>query len=253
MKTCTKCKIEKNDNCFYTINNQCKSCLGIMRKAWKLKNKEKCKQTNKQYIIKNNKKIKEYKKQWYQDNKNKILEDRKKYYTANNKKIKKYIKQWQKNNNYNVEYKKINKEQLNKKRRIYENNKKKNDPIYKLRTNISRFISVILKNRKSSKNNQSILNHLPYSISELKEHLEKQFEPWMNWNNYGKYNVKTWDDNDPTTWTWQLDHIIPNKNFNYISMQDQSFQACWALSNLRPYSAKQNIRDGARRNGGFHV
>lgn len=29
-------------------------------------------------------------------------------------------------------------------------------------------------------------------------------------------------------------------------MEDEEFKKCWALSNLRPYSAKQNIIDGAR-------
>lgn len=29
-------------------------------------------------------------------------------------------------------------------------------------------------------------------------------------------------------------------------MEDDNFKRCWALENLRPYSAKQNIIDGAR-------
>jgi len=30
-------------------------------------------------------------------------------------------------------------------------------------------------------------------------------------------------------------------------MEDQEFLDCWALDNLRPYSAKQNFLDGVRR------
>jgi hypothetical protein len=59
--------------------------------------------------------------------------------------------------------------------------------------------------------------------------------------------MKTWNDNDLTTWTWQIDHVIPHSKFNYISMEDREFQDCWVLNNLRPYSAKQNILDGNRR------
>lgn len=33
----------------------------------------------------------------------------------------------------------------------------------------------------------------------------------------------------------------------YTSMEDENFQKCWALSNLRPLSAKQNNSDGVRR------
>jgi hypothetical protein len=81
----------------------------------------------------------------------------------------------------------------------------------------------------------------------LKEHLEKQFELWMNWNNYGKYNAKIWNDNDSTTWTWQIDHIIPHSTFQYVSMQDDSFKKCWAIENLRPLSSKQNLLDGVNK------
>ena len=69
----------------------------------------------------------------------------------------------------------------------------------------------------------------------------------MNWNNHGTYNPKTWDDNDQSTWKWQLDHIIPHSTFKYTSFNDSEFKKCWALENLRPYSAKQNIIDGATR------
>jgi len=65
--------------------------------------------------------------------------------------------------------------------------------------------------------------------------------------NWGIYSPDTWDDNDSTTWTWNIDHIIPHSTFKYISMEDQSFKECWSLTNLRPYSAKQNILDKDNR------
>lgn len=69
----------------------------------------------------------------------------------------------------------------------------------------------------------------------------------MNWNNHGKYDSKTWDDNDSSTWTWQLDHIIPHSDLPYQSMTDENFLKCWALDNLRPLSSKQNLIDGTTR------
>jgi len=30
-------------------------------------------------------------------------------------------------------------------------------------------------------------------------------------------------------------------------MENEAFKECWALTNLRPYSAKQNIIDGSTR------
>ena len=92
-----------------------------------------------------------------------------------------------------------------------------------------------------------MLRYLPYTMDDLKRHLEAQFEPWMNWDNHGRYDPKTWDDNDPTTWTWQIDHKKPHSEFDYTTMDCQEFRDCWALSNLRPYSAKQNNIDGGSR------
>ena len=69
-------------------------------------------------------------------------------------------------------------------------------------------------------------------------------------DNQGVYNAKTWDDNDSSTWTWQIDHIIPQSDLPYTEMShdpNSNFQKAWALSNLRPLSAKQNVLDGARR------
>ena len=69
----------------------------------------------------------------------------------------------------------------------------------------------------------------------------------MTWDNHGNYNKQLWNDNDQLTWTWQLDHIIPQSDLLYISMSEDNFKKCWALSNLRPYSAKQNLLDSNRK------
>lgn len=105
-------------------------------------------------------------------------------------------------------------------------------------------VYVALKKNNSNKNSISVLKFLPYSIKELKIHLENQFEHWMTWDNWGMYDPSTWDDNDQSTWTWQIDHIIPQSTFKYTSMEDEEFKQCWGLDNLRPLSAKQNIIDG---------
>jgi len=124
-----------------------------------------------------------------------------------------------------------------------------------LRQNISTNIGYHLKVKNSSKYNKSILQALPYTMEELKTYIETLFEPWMTWENYGQYVPETWNCDDPATWTWNLDHIIPHSTFNYVVMEDRSFQDCWALSNLRPYSAKQNCLDGIlrTRHGGVSV
>jgi len=111
----------------------------------------------------------------------------------------------------------------------------------KLRKRVSNSILLEIKKNKGSKNKLSCFSYLGYTLEDLKFHLENSFEWWMTWENHGKYNPKTWDDNDPSTWTWNIDHILAHKNFKYASMEDQSFKDCWALSNLRPLSSKENI------------
>ena len=68
-----------------------------------------------------------------------------------------------------------------------------------------------------------------YTIEELKNHLAKKFKPGMNWDNYEK---------------WHIDHIIPISKFKYESIKDKAFKECWALKNLQPLWASENIKKG---------
>lgn len=139
-------------------------------------------------------------------------------------------------------YRKNNKNKLSN----YEKNRRKNNPNFRLKkiisANIYHYLNLVGKHK-----NKSHKQYLPYSIQQLKQHLESLFEPWMNWNNQGKYNPKTWDNNNSNTWTWQIDHIIPHSTFLYTSVEDQAFKDCWALSNLRPLNSKQNAIDGGNK------
>jgi hypothetical protein len=124
--------------------------------------------------------------------------------------------------------------------------RRKEEPVFNLRTRISRSIASALKRMNGSKGGASCLDFLPYSFQELIKWISDKWEPWMNWNNYGAYRIDTWKDDDSSTWTWQLDHIKPHSSFYYTSMDCQEFRDCWALTNLRPLSAKQNVIDGDR-------
>ncbi len=112
---------------------------------------------------------------------------------------------------------------------------------------MSYFIWKGLKSSGSTKKGESCLSYLDYSIDELKEYLESQFETWMTWENHGNYDKKTWKDDDLMTWTWQIDHVTPQSDLPYVSMNDENFKKCWSLVNLRPLSAKQNNLDGANK------
>lgn len=165
-------------------------------------------------------------------------------YNKNNiNKRKEYQKQWRKDHpNHKREYNCKNIEYIREYRREYEKRTE-----IKLRRLIADRVRDALKKNKMSKNNASILPYLSYTIKDLKQHLESKFEPWMTWQNHTIYDYKKWDDSDSTTWTWNIDHIIPQSKLAYSSMKEDNFKKCWSLENLRPLSAKQNVIDGARR------
>lgn len=239
-KICFKCKDEKSnsdfsDAQFLKKSGWCRVCISLSKKSYYQDNKEvihdrvkkyqqgeKSFEYRKEYYIKNKDEKSAYSKIYYEDNKEQLIIASKKYYKENKDEIMLYRKEYQKS-------------------------RRKNDPTFKLRALVSNSIGFALKKNKSSKNNNSCIKYLDYSFQELMTHLESQFDPWMNWNNHGKYDPKSWDDSDQSTWTWQIDHVIPHSNFHYTSMEDQVFKKCWALSNLRPYSSKQNLLDGNRR------
>lgn len=224
---CNQCKKDKLLSEFSKTEankaySRCKKCVSDYNKIYRDENKNKHKQYKQNYYINNKKVIQEKHKLYKQNNYDNIAQYKKDYYLENKEKINEY-------------------------HRKYSKERQLNDINFKLRISLSKYISIGLKKRNLSKNGKSIMNVLPYTIQDLKEHLEKQFEPWMTWDNQGAYNKKIWDDNDQLTWTWQIDHIVPHSTFNYISMDDENFQKCWMLDNLRPLSAKQNILDGNRR------
>jgi len=261
MKKCGKCKIIKEDiafsNCqFKRSGGICRLCNTEIIKKYKENNLDKIKEYQHKYDLSyyqdNKSKILNQKKKYYESNKDKILEDRKEYYSDHKSEKREYNQQYYVDNKKTIinsakQYAIKNKTKIKDYQNQYLKERRSTDLNFKLKCNISANINFHLKSNGFSKNRKSTIKYLEYSIEELKNHLEKQFEPWMTWNNYGKYSPKTWKDDDQSTWAWQIDHIIPHSTFKYNSMNDDEFKKCWSLDNLRPYSAKQNFVDGVNK------
>jgi hypothetical protein len=268
-KKCIGCSLEKELPSFrsrvrnnkITYENKCKECsyeiqnkrrreaaFLTSQRDWYARNKKEisAKRKNKAKTLKRVPRLKKSKEEILK----KIIEWQKRNPEKRNASVKKYH---QLHRTKELLYKALNKDKIaDSSKRYYINNKqkinqkirlKRKDPKVRLRHAISVLIRLSLKNQKSC----SIKQHLPYTIGELRDHLEKNFDSWMNWDNWGIYDKKKWDDTNPSTWTWQIDHIVPQSNFSYSSPQEESFQKCWSLENLRPYSSKQNILDGSCR------
>ena len=170
----------------------------------------------------------EYQQHYHQANREKILECKKQHYQDNKEKKKQYCQDnKEKKKEYDRQYHQEHKTERNK----YERNRRADEPGIALRQSVSRHIYNALTRNNGSKLGESVLQYLPYTIEQLKEHLENQFEDWMNWSNHGK---------------WHIDHIYPQSKLPYDSMTHPNFQKCWALENLQPLEAIENIKKGNR-------
>lgn len=104
--------------------------------------------------------------------------------------------------------------------------KKNDDPQYRLNNSISASIRASITKGKDDRHWEYLVG---YSLEDLKEHLEKKFERKMTWDNYGD---------------WHIDHIKPKSAFNFSTPDDEEFRECWALENLQPLWAKDNLSKG---------
>jgi hypothetical protein len=136
---------------------------------------------------------------------------------------------------YSTAYYKKNQERLDKYKYQQRLKQYKENPCVKLRDVTSGHVYYALKAVGSSKAGQSTTRHLPYTMDELRTHLESLFTPEMSWDNHGSY--------------WHLDHIIPQAALPYDSMEHPNFIKCWALSNLQPLPASENISKGSLYEG----
>lgn len=72
-----------------------------------------------------------------------------------------------------------------------------------------------------------------YKIKTLVKHIERQFLKGMSWEKRCR--------------RWHIDHIISLKHFGFPDTADEAFKLAWALPNLRPMWARDNMAKGARR------
>lgn len=182
-KECIICKENKNLTDFPPRKdskdgrrNNCRICEKNKKKKYYKENKEYFKVAHKEYADNNKSKIREYRVSYEKENKDKIKNKNREYYLKNKKEINK-------------------KSQIIRKRRL------KNDPLFKLKCSIHNSIHRGFRRSRFNKNSKTI-EILGCTYKEFRERLELKFEPWMTWDNYGKYNGEN-------EYGWDLDHIIP--------------------------------------------
>ena len=157
---------------------------------------EKRKEYNRQWRLKNKDKVKEYNLK----HKDQIITGSSKYKESHGKATQKYHKQ-----------------------------RKQSDPLFKLKCNLSSLISNSINNKGYIKSSRSA-EVLGCTWDEFKQYIESQFEPWMNWGNYGCKSPS-----GPDT-TWDLDHIIPVSS----AVNEDDIKRLNHYTNFQPLCSYQN-------------
>ena len=182
-----------------------------------------CKKCRNRYYLKNKVSILKRVNKRYEQKKEEILAYQKDYRSENKPKIAERDKR----------YAKENRHKINKTMKKY-----REDPAIKMALYTSTSIRDTIKKTGGHKGGKTF-EALPYTPQELREHIENQFDEKMSWDNHGDY--------------WHIDHIIPQAALPYKSLEDENFQKCWDLKNLRPLEAKENIRKGSLYEGERHT
>lgn len=214
MKKCGRCKEFKEESDFYPdkskksgLNSYCKICSKIKQREYQARNynRNKAKESKRHKIYyENNKEAFQLKNKIYHQNHKINKEEKAKY-----------------DHDRNIQ----NRLSMNVKHAIRNRNRRIYDLKFKLNEIMANAIRLALKGNKKGRSWEKLVG---YSLNQLKRHLEKQFQPGMNWRNYGFYG-------------WHIDHEIPISAFNFEKPEDMDFKKCWALSNLQPMWAKENI------------
>lgn len=178
-------------------------CSGKCRDISNKKRTTKYKMANAQQIKKRNKifKVSPKRKQWEISHREQLLAYRKKYDIIHREEL--------------LEYKK---------------NKYRTDLEYKLGVALRGYVrrAVVKKQLRTKK-------YIDYTIPELINRIESQFQPGMSWDNYGK---------------WHIDHIRPLVSFNFFNADGsenvEEIKKAMALSNLQPLWARDNISKGGK-------
>jgi len=132
---------------------------------------------------------------------------------------------WNKGNNWRD---KLTSEEVRALATLRARNRRKQNAGLRIHERMSAVVRASLGDTKRGRSWEVLVG---YTRAELMEHLEARFTAGMTWANAGD---------------WHIDHIIPRAAFSFASEQDSEFRACWALSNLQPLWALDNLRKGSK-------
>ena len=125
---------------------------------------------------------------------------------------------------YTSNYRKKNVDKINEYRRSYSKNRWKNDPLYRLKRNLSTRTSLAFTTKYWTKNSGNI-DMLGTDYETAFKHIESQFKEGMTWDNRGE---------------WHIDHIIP---LSSAKTKEEMEKLCH-YRNIQPLWKEENMLKG---------
>ncbi len=230
-----------------TSNRCCVTCSAKRTEEWRIGNPDKLLAYRKTIYAENKDQVLSNWAAWYEENRDRELEKKRARYAENRDSALEYARQYREANPDKVKaasarWRTENPDKVKEGwAKWYEENGRERDarvratPKGRIDGAMSRSIYGAIRDLKAGRKWESLVG---YSLNELMAHLERLFLPGMTWENYGFYG-------------WHIDHKIPKSVFNYERPNDIDFHRCWALSNLQPLWAADNIAKGARLDAPF--
>jgi hypothetical protein len=219
IKKCSKCNLEKSLEDFpkdktgkFGRHYKCKACNKEYNKLHYIKNRDRKVNARKEYKANNPEKVKDSNKKYYHKHKKTLREKHKAWVEANKEHVLLYAKEYGK---------------------TWQKNKRKYDPLHRLKGNISRKIRSGLAKLNSTKKSTTC-DILGCTIPELKVHLLNTY-----FINYGE-KITKWSGNKV-----HIDHIIP---LNSANTEDELLKL-WHYTNLQLLKAEDNLKKGAKTGG----
>jgi len=212
-----------------------KSYQKLYNKVYYWKNPEYHRERVKLYNEKNVEKVKERRKKW------RSSDIGKKWLKENAEKHRIYkrewIKNWRKNNPDKVKeisrsdgarerarrYREKHRPEIRKRNLEYNRMKIMTDPNARMKWLLRSRVNGAIKKQCGLKAYKT-MELIGCTVQEVRDYLERQFTPEMNWKNHGK--------------VWEIDHKIPVANFDLTKPEEQ--KKCFHYTNLQPLNWLEN-------------
>lgn len=192
---------------------------------------ERRREYHRQYRARNKERINSYYRDRYKKTKEKVAQYHRSYYARNKDKV---CKRTSANARANRERTNAYRRKSYAKHRAEilqaERDRRATDPAHCIHKRMAHAIWSALAHDKAGRSWEVLAG---YTKDELKSHIESLFTNGMGWDAFMRGDI-------------HIDHKRPKALFSFNSTEDAAFKECWALANLQPLWAKDNLSKGCR-------